>query len=330
MKKSGKANKNALFVLILVVVLLFSGCTQTENKKTVTIGIARWVSNPEYDKNIEGFKAGLAENGYAEGENTEFITENPEANQSRQREIIRSFIDKKVDLIYSLTTPGTLIAKEMVQDKPIVFSIVTFPVETGVINSLESSGNNLVGTRNYISMERQYAQFEKIYPYTKTLAFIHRKGEPNSVIQYNQTKDLLNKKGIEIIDIAAVDLEDIKAQLNSVIDRTDSMFSACDTLVQSGGEEIVIEFSKKYKKPSFTCNKDGIKKGALMGDIADFYTIGKISGREAALILEGTNPSSILTESPAEDYLMINTKTAAEIGIAIPQYVLDDAEEVVK
>ena len=324
--------KNIL-ILVLVSILVISGCTpspiETE-EKILTIGISGWGSNPEFTRNIEGFKEGLAENGYVEGENVQFIIKIPEADLDVQREIIQSFIDADVDLIFSITTPGTLVAKEMTSEIPIVFSVNTFPVESGVIDSLESSGNNLVGTRNYISVERQYNQFERIYLYTKTLAFVHHKEEPNSIAQHLEMKALLEKKGIKVIDIAAIDLADIRLQLESNIDTIDSMFSACDTLTHSfGGEELIVEFSKKYKKPSFACNKEGTLRGHLMGNVADFYVIGKISGRQAALILGGAKPSSLLTESPAEDYLIINTKTASEIGIDIPQYVLDDAEEII-
>lgn len=319
-------------VLILIASIAIAGwySAPSEDKETIkVVGIAQWISNQEYTENVKGFKDGLAEQGYIEGENVLFIIENPEADKDRQREIMRFFIEKDVDLVYSLTTPGTLIAKEMIKDKPIVFSIVTFPVEAGVIDSLESSGNNLVGTRNYVSVERQYNQFEKVFPNIKKLAFNHKRGEPNSVIQYNKMKEFLDEKGVEVIDVAATDLEDLRNQLNDVINDVDSLYSACDTLIQEGGEEIVIDFSLIYKKPSFTCNKDGVLKGALIGNIADFYTIGRMSGNKAGLIFKGANPYSLLTESPGEDYLIINTKTAPEIGIEIPQYILDDAEEVI-
>jgi len=319
-------------VLLVGVVAYFSlNRSQTENGGTgVTIGIARWGANPEFTRNTQGFKDGLAENGYREEENVEFIIRNPETDLEAQKEIIQSFIDAKVDLIFSITTPGTLVAKEMTSEIPIVFSVNTFPVESGVIESLESSGNNIVGTRNFISFARQYSAFEKIYPHSRTLAFIHRKGEPNSVAQHLETEEFLGERGVKVIDIAAIDLEDMRDQLESRIGEVDSMFSACDTLTHSaGGEEIIIELAKKHKKPSFACNKEGILRGHLMGNVADFYIIGKISGRQASLILDGINPSSLLTESPAEDYLIINTKTAKELGIAIPQYVLDDAEEII-
>lgn len=328
-------NKKVIITVIIIVIFAAigfyfwqSGPEATE-EKLITIGIAGWNSDLTYGGNVEGFEDGLRENGYVEGKNIRFIIENAESDLNVQREIIESFIEAEVDLIYSLTTPGTLVAKDVTSNVPIVFSIVTYPVESGVIEALESSGNNLVGTRNYIPIRRQYNQFEKIYPNTKTLAFVHRKDEPNSVVQYNDMLSLLGPKGIRVIDIAAQDLNDMRAQLESNVNAIDSLFLACDTLINVGGEEIVIEMSKKYKKPTLACLKGSVLKGALIGNIADFYTIGKISGRQAALILGGAKPSSLLTESPAEDYLILNTKTAREIEINIPQYVLDDAEEIV-
>ena len=61
-----------------------------------------------------------------------------------------------------------------------------------------------------------------------------------------------------------------------------------------------------HKKPSFTCNKDGVLKGALIGNVADFYTIGRMSGNKAGLIFKGANSSSLLTESPGENYVCFN------------------------
>ena len=82
--------------------------------------------------------------------------------KSKHQEIIQRFIDEKVDLIFTQTTSGTLIAKEMTQDIPIVFSVVTYPVEAGIIDDLSNSKNNLVGTRNYISIQTQFDFFTEI------------------------------------------------------------------------------------------------------------------------------------------------------------------------
>ena len=216
MKIDTKLVLGLLLVVVIfigaIIILWKSGGPETENGM-VTIGIAGWNSDLTYGGNVEGFKDGLEENGYVEGKNVRFIIENAEGDLDVQREIIESFVEAEVDLIYSLTTPGTLAAKKVTSKIPIVFSIVTYPVESGVIEALESSGNNLVGTRNYISVQRQYSQFEKLYPLTKTLAFVHRKDEPNSVNQFNDMTEFLAPKGVEVIDIAAVDLDDMRTQL---------------------------------------------------------------------------------------------------------------------
>ena len=306
---------------------------KSTKQEMVTIGIARWGGNPEFGRSIEGFKKGLAENGYEEGKNVRFIIENPETNLDKQRQIINSFIQAKVDLIFSLTTPGTIVAKELTNQMenpiPVVFSVCTYPVESDLIASLESSENNLVGTRNYVPFSQQYYAFERIFPHIKNFAVVRRKGEPNSTNQFKEVKTLLGERGIQVVDIAAVDLEDIRQQLEANVEAIDSVFSTCDTLTHAGGEEIIVEFSKQYKKPTFACNKEGVLKGHLVGNIGDFKAIGEISGEKAALILKGSKPTWLKTESPRENYIVLNKKTATEIGISIPTELLDTAKEII-
>ena len=316
-------------VCLLFLMSISPSLALAQVKKTFTIGITPWTSDPDYDRNIQGFKDGLAEKGYREGKNVKYILKNPQANVDNQIEIIQSFVDQKVDLIYSLTTPGTLIAKGVTSNTPIVFSIVTYPVETGVVESLTSSGNNLTGTRNYVPASRQYFYFEKIYPNTKTLAFVYRKGEPNSVIQYQEFKEYLDKRKITLLDIAAIDLDDIREKLKSNGEKIDALFGACGTLIQVGGAEVINEFSRQFKKPSFSCIEEGVRTGALTGVVKDIYAIGKASGEKAALILEGVEPSRIQVEAPTEDVLIVNTKTAKELGLTVPSDVLSKAKEII-
>lgn len=305
------------------------------SKKMVTIGIARWNDNPSFGRSIDGFKQGLAENGYKEGENVRFIIKDPHANLDKQREIISSFISEDVDLIYSLTTPGTAIAKDitakMKKPIPVVFSICTYPVESNLIASLESSENNLVGTRNYVPFPQQYFVFERIFPDTKSIAVVRRKGEPNSTIQFNEVKALLETRGIRVVDVAAVDLDDMRAKLSNVIEQVDSLYSTCDTLTHSkGGEELIIELALKHKKPSFACNKEGVLKGHLVGNIGDFHAIARISGEKAALILQGAEPSWLKTESPRDNYVILNQKTANIYGLEVPKDILETAQEIIE
>jgi putative ABC transport system substrate-binding protein len=323
----------------LVILLMVAGgialLVRPNPQGLYTIGIGPWhLQSEEYKRNIEGFKEGLKEAGFEEGKNIRFLMKSAETDKMAQRSIIQSFADKKVDLIYSLTTQGTLIAKGVTQSIPIVFSIVTYPVETGIIENLHRSGNNLVGTRNYIPVERQYALFEQFFtekrPGIKRFGFVHRRGEPNSERQFTEFLEGLAQRGITVLKISASSLGDLAEQLSEAVEKVDVLYGACDTLMQEGGEKLVIDMAIAHKKIPFTCNKEGVLLGALAGNVADFHTIGKMSGKKAALILEGTLPTHLATETMEEGHIAINQKTAHALGISIPEDLLRKAHLIVQ
>lgn len=317
------------FSIFLIGILYFS-FSQTRFKKTALIGISQWSDSQDYLDTIQGFKAGLAEEGFLEGKNIRFLQDNPRAMIENQIKLIQSFLDKQVDLIFVLTTPGTLIAKGMTDKTPIVFSIVTYPKEANIVASLKSSENNLVGTRNYISPALQFRQFEEIFTDTKVLGFVHHKSESNSMIQFDEFESMLKSRGIQILDIGVIDLSDLEQQLLRYKNKYNALFIACDTLNQSGGGKIVSLFALQHKIPNFSCIKEDVLQGALIGYVADVYNIGKAAGKKAAYILKGVEPSWLYTDSVDRGYVIINLKTARQLGIKIPPNLLNKADYIVK
>ena len=161
---------NRSIILVIIIGVIVVGITYyitnsdiTINKDPLTdsfkIGIIKWVTNEDFDANISEFKYYVELDGHFNENNLEYLESFSHADKSKHQEIIQRFIDENVDLIYTQTTSGTLIAKEMTQNIPIVFSVVTYPVEAGIIDNLSNSGNNLVGTRNYIPIEIQFDFF---------------------------------------------------------------------------------------------------------------------------------------------------------------------------
>ncbi len=288
------------------------------------IGISSWNNNAENNEIINGFKDGLAEYGFREGNNVQLIIKNPNSNIENQINIIQSFIDDKVNLIFSLTTPGTLIVKGMTKNIPIVFSGVTYPVEIGIIASLNNSANNSVGTLNYISAAQQFNALEKLYPNIKAIAFVHHKGDPDSQIQLQEFKNLLNLRNIVVWDMPAIDVDDIHQKLLA-IKEYNAIYSACDTLMQEGGGTFIAKYSLENKIPNFSCNRDDVQNGALMGYVANSYDLGKLAGNKAALILRGADPSWLQSEAPKQGILIINMATAKILGTKIPADILNKA-----
>ncbi len=286
-----------------------------------SIGLSVWSGYPE---SVRGFKDGLASKGLVEGENVRFIQGEVGADKKLQLAVAEKFKAAKVNLVYSLTTPGTTIVKSvMPATTPIVFSIVTYPADSGLIESFEYSGNNLVGTSNYIPLQHYINLLKAILPMAKRVAIFHRKGEPNSKIQASNMLRHLKREGISVIDIEVENIEKLKTKANELIGNVDAFITTTDTLMQSGGEAALVEVSLMNGIPILSSNKKGIEGGSSFGPVADFYTLGKMSGIKAAKILKDkTLPTRIESELQDPPLALVNRASIEKLGIKLSNEIL--------
>jgi len=316
-----------LFGGLVVFTLSFLPIAHAMDKTFVTIGISVWTG---YPKNIEGFKDAMEAGGFVEGETVKYLYGKSGLNREKQRDIAETFKAAKIDLAYSLTTPGTTIIKETLDpDTPIVFSIVTYPADSGLIESFDYSGNNLVGTSNYVPLRNYISLLKSILPNTKSIAIFHRKGEPNSKIQASNMKRLLKKAGIRVVDLEPTTVDETRKMALELIGSVDVFMTTTDTLMQSGGEQALIEISLDKKIPILSSNKAGILAGATFGPVADFYTLGKISGRMAVQILKDhISPDSLQSKLQYPPSYLVNRSSIKILGITIPDANIDNVQYV--
>lgn len=291
--------------------------TAVVSSKRFTVGVSVWTG---YPRNLQGFQDGLVK-ADASLDQIEFVVRSSEGNRDKQREIASEFLNKKVDLVYTLTTPGTAIIKEMMPDfVPIVYSIVTYPADSGLIQSFEYSGNNLVGTSNFVPYKYYIEMLNRFVPEVKRLAVFSRAGEPNSRVQAVTIKRLLRRQSIETIHVEVESLEDVQEEGKKLLDQVDAFMTTTDTLMQSGGEDILIELSLEHKIPILSSNKFGIQKGSTFGPVVDFYEIGKMSGEMAAkILLEQKAPSTMSSRLQLPPTLLVNKTSLEAIGLSFPE-----------
>jgi len=305
--------------VIIGISLLFLSLNtfSTEKSSSLTIGLSVWSGYPE---SVKGFKQAMHEGGFIEGDNVHYILEASHTDKEEQRKIANKFKDLKVDLVYSLTTPGTVIIKEILPpDTPIVFSIVTYPADSGLIESFEYSGNNLVGTSNYVPLNHHVDLLSKMLPKAKKVAIFHRKGEPNSKIQTAGLTRAFKRKGIEAINLEPISIEEIKEMAQPLIGEIDAFITTTDTLLQGGGEKALIEISLKNNLPILSSNKKGIEQGSTFGPAADFYTLGFMSGTKAVqILLEGKTPSQLESEFQNPPLILLNKQSIKKLDIVVP------------
>lgn len=297
--------------LQIILILVLPQLAQAESYK---IGLAVWTGYPE---SVKGFKDGLEEYGLIEGKNVEYIGGVESSNSEVQKKQLEMFNLSGVDLVYSLTTPGTILAKSVIpEDTPIVFSVVTYPADSGLIESFEYSGNNLVGTSNYVRVKNYVKLMNELFPNVGKVAVFHRSGEPNSKIQVASIKRFLRRQKIDVVDVKVNTVEEVKERALELGGKVDVFISTTDTLMQSGGEEALIKVSLKNKIPIVSPNKSGIESGSTVGVVSDFYLLGKISGRKAGrILLEGKKPYELQTELQDPPIYLLNRSSLEKLGV---------------
>ena len=146
MEKTG--NSRILLLVLLLFICVIVGCTNNKSSsKTFTVGVVNL--NEDHEKIFLGFKMGLAELGYTEGKNITYIYNGTRSKAPELENDLQSFIDQKIDLILSITTPATKKAKKMTAGTgiPVVFAPVFDPVKSGIVGSLVKPGGNLTGIK---------------------------------------------------------------------------------------------------------------------------------------------------------------------------------------
>ncbi len=292
--------------------------------KPFVVGISTWNS---YPSSVAGFKSSLTKQGLVEGKDIIYIEESAGASKVKQREIANLFKKKKVDLVYSLTTSGTVIMKDVLPETtPIVFSIVTFPADAGLIESFEYSSNNLVGTSNYIPENYFHELLKSVFPHAKNVAIFHRLGEPNSKIQAINLKRLMKKTGADVKLVSAKSLDDLnnKAQLIIKKLKPEVLVTTTDTLMQGGGEEVLIKLAKKHNIAVLSSNKKGIELGATLGPVADFKILGAMSGLMAGRVLkQGMLPTHMASKTQEPPLILVNRAALKKLKLSMPEHLVN-------
>ncbi len=200
---------------------------------------------------------------------------------------------------------------------------MTYPSDAGLIESMEYSANNLVGTSNYVPEKFFYEIIEGVFPHAKSVLIFHRYGEPNSKIQAVNLKRLIKKTGADVKIVSAKSLEDLEVKAKKYIDKLkpEVLVTTTDTLMQNGGEEVLVRIGKKLKLAILSSNKLGIEAGATLGPVADFNILGSVSGLMAVKILkESTLPTHMASKYMQPPLILVNKGALKKLGLSIPEH----------
>jgi len=324
-KCNAKIMMSICLLAVLVLVLpLMNACKEDGVKK---IGISQIVSHPALDAAREGIIKALADKGYTDGENIEIDYQNSEGDMSLVETISAKFVGDKVDVIITIATPNTLsaIAAAKGTDIPVVFSAITDPVGSGMVESWESHPNdNVTGVSDMIAVADDVDLIAQIVPGVKTIGTLYNDGEANSVFLVRKLKEACQPLGIEVVERPVSTSADVLAAAQSLVGQVDVIWVGTDNTVISGLEAL-IGVCEEESIPLFPSDNESIERGGIACYGFDYYDVGYQTGEMVVKILEGANAAETLVEKGKVVSLSVNTAAAERMGATIPQELIDAA-----
>ena len=317
-----KAVRKLLAPLLVVGILLTSLISlhqlKANKKKDVfRIGISQFITHQSLDATREGFMDELAKQGYVEGENIEIDLQNAQGEQRNLKTISQQLAESS-DVVLAIATPSAQSLANTTQTTPVVFSAVTDPVSAKLVESKEHPGGNVTGTSDQSSdaISTQINLIKKVLPKAKTIGILYTQSEPNSVVQKDEAKRLLEEKGFTVVEKTILDSNNVKAAAESLMTEVDMVFVPTDNIISST-METVKQVSIKHKVPVFGGSTEMVAVGGLYNYGTNYEELGRQTARMLVRILKGEKPDNIAVELPEKLELHTNQEIATALGIDI-------------
>lgn len=317
--------KNKLMNLILVGsigVFLLTGCSKDSsnekssdsNKDIKTIGITQLVEHPSLDKARDGFIKALEDNGYKDGKNIKIDYQNAQNDMPTTQTIANKFVSDKKDLIYAISTPSAQAAYNTTKNIPILMTAVTDPVAAGLVKSLDQPEENVSGTSDYISIDKNLELIKTLIPNAKTIGVLYNTSEVNSKIQVDMLKEYASKNNYKIIEKGVSSANEINQAMSSLIADIDVLYVPTDNLIVSS-MPIVSRIATDNKVPVIASEDGSVKSGALACQGIDYEKLGYKTGELAVKVLNGEQVSNIPVATLDETQIIVNEDTLKSLSM---------------
>ncbi|MFB4162808.1 ABC transporter substrate-binding protein [Alteribacillus sp. JSM 102045] len=289
-----------------------------EAEDSVVVGATQIVEHPSLDEAYEGFKEGLADQGYTEGENIEFDYQNAQNDQNNTATIANNFVADGVDLIFANSTPSAQSALQASSETPIIFTSVTDAVEAGLIEDTETPGELITGVMDLHpeAIEMTVDFITEYFP-EATVGMIYNSGEQNSVSQIEAVEAAMEGTDLEAATRSVSSSAEVQQAAESLVGDVDVMYIVTDNTVVSA-LETVVNVAETQGIPLVVGEPDSLERGGFATFGIDYHTIGYRAGEMAAEVLSGEKtPADIPAEYPEDMELFINKEAAEAQGVEI-------------
>lgn len=331
MKSSVLATSLSLFAIVLALVgTWLPAHAQSRVDKVIRIGVLLPNALPE--PLIDALRESLRELGYLEGRNVTFDVRSANGDNERLPGLATDLVAAKVDLIATLSTPAAVAARRATATIPIVFSAVGDPVGTGLVASLAHPASNATGV-SLLATElagKRLEILQQLVPVMPRVAMLWNDTNPSMVLGAREAEETAARMGITLQSFGVHDLTGFEATFQAIeASRPAAMLTLLDPFTRRHRARIV-EFAAQRKLPAIYEAREFVDVGGLVGYGPSLVALQRRAAVYIDRILKGSKPADLPVERPLTIELVINLKTAKELGITVPRALLLQADQLIE
>jgi putative tryptophan/tyrosine transport system substrate-binding protein len=297
------------------------------------IGFLHPTSPDAFPDRLRGFRQGLRETGYVEGENVTITYRFAENQTDRLPTMAAELVNSRVAVIAAANSPSALAAKVATTTIPVVFISPEDPVRLGLVTSLAKPGGNLSGI-NLLSGELVAKRLELLHELVP--------GAARVAVLVNPANATTTETTLRDVEVAArtigLQIQLLKASTGHEIDeafpilareRSNALFVSNDPFFTSRRVQLAI-LAAHHAIPSTYGTREIAEVGGLMSYGANIPHGWRQAGVYVGLILRGAKPAELPVVQSTKLELVINAQTARTISLAVPPTLLATADEVIE
>ena len=290
-------------------------------------------TSPDATPSTAGFRRGLAETGYVEGQNVAVEYRWAGGRYDQLPALAADLVRRRVAVIAAGgTSAPALAAKAATSTIPIVFQTGSDPVKDGLVASLNRPGGNITGVSrlSFILAPKRLELLHELVPKATVIAFLVNPANPVAPSQIEEIREPTRSLGLQVHVLEASSERQIEIAFETLMQKpVGALLLANDTFL-SGRRELFIALAARHAVPVMYPSRESVTAGGLMSYDASaedsFRQVGTYVGR----ILKGEKPADLPVLQPTKFELAINLKTAKALGLTVSDKLLVAADEVIE
>ena len=291
--------------------------------QSVKVAIVETRHLKAYDLAKSGFTQAMERKGFG----IQFVDYTLESDSLDPQDLHQMVKDGGAEIVLALGTDAARAVREADLNIPCVFSMVSEPGQSGLLNDSRDDGTPMTGACLDVPVRDQFASLRDVVPKVQRIGVIYNPDESEFIV--DEAQKTANEMNLGLVTYAVYSEAEVSAALSALRPKIDALWLISDRIVLTTQSlQYVFLFAFQTNLPLMGLSDHFVKMGALFAVGPDYEDVGRQSGELAAQMLAGRTATEIPVASPRKVILSLNLRTAEIIGLRIPDSVVKKATSI--